>query len=170
MTSISNKYTVPCTYGDKCTREVCTFAHSLEELQIKECMYGYRCNRIHGTKNYNTGILDTTNKCYYIHPNENKMEYYVRTGYEVPNLPKIRTKKQQIPNITIDKTAVKQVPKGSWVKPVQIPQEEIPKGVPKELVQEQTNEIVISVSKEKLTEVLEIIKSSGIKNFKIEIC
>ena len=59
-----------------CTREKCTFAHSLSELQLGQCSFGETCKRKHGT-----------NCCQFKHPDETNEQYYSRTGIVKPDLP-----------------------------------------------------------------------------------
>lgn len=73
------KYTKPCrnvakvngVYG-VCTRPICTFAHSLTELQVPQCAFGNYCR---------------LPNCRFSHPGESKERYYERTGISVPDLP-----------------------------------------------------------------------------------
>jgi hypothetical protein len=78
-----------------CTRELCTFAHCLDELVIIDCAFGDRCNRKDGSIDYNSGVKDTSNKCTYLHPNENIDQYYERTGIEKPDIPRTNEKTRQ---------------------------------------------------------------------------
>ena len=55
-----------------CQRSYCTFAHTLEELQVMKCKFGDNCNNFY---------------CQYIHPFETKKSYFTRTGKSVPALP-----------------------------------------------------------------------------------
>jgi hypothetical protein len=59
-----------------CTREKCTFAHSLSELQIGQCSFGETCKRKNGS-----------NCCQFKHPDETNDQYYSRTGIVKPDLP-----------------------------------------------------------------------------------
>ncbi len=61
-------------YGN-CTRDVCTYAHSLEELRPKKCIFGDECKYIDSK----------TRSCRYIHPFEDLSQYAERTGYKEPN-------------------------------------------------------------------------------------
>ena len=60
-------------YG-KCTRDVCTYAHSLDELRPKKCIFGDECKYIESK----------TRSCRYIHPSEDLAKYAERTGYKEP--------------------------------------------------------------------------------------
>ena len=59
-----------------CSREKCTFAHSLSELQLSQCSFGDNCKRKNGS-----------NSCQFKHPDETNDKYYSRTGIEKPDLP-----------------------------------------------------------------------------------
>lgn len=61
-------------YG-KCTRDVCTYAHSLDELRPKKCIFGDECKYIESK----------TRSCRYIHPCEDLAKYAERTGYKEPD-------------------------------------------------------------------------------------
>jgi len=74
-------FTVPCRHVSKkdgkygcCSRDVCVFAHSLEELRIVSCHFGMKCTR-------------RETNCYFIHEGESREEYYKRTGKFQPDLP-----------------------------------------------------------------------------------
>lgn len=70
-----------------CTRNTCTFAHSLDELRLPICAFGRSCNKFHGVLDTN-GKLNTTIKCQFYHPEiETPDAFYVRTGQEKPDLP-----------------------------------------------------------------------------------
>jgi hypothetical protein len=58
--------TTMCKFGKKCTRKVCHFAHNLEELKPRECLFGKKCR--HG------------DKCRFFHPHcEDKIGFLKRT-------------------------------------------------------------------------------------------
>jgi hypothetical protein len=57
-------------YG-QCTRDVCTYAHSLMELKPRKCFFKDEC----------TNIGSKTHPCRYIHPSESFDEYVERTKY-----------------------------------------------------------------------------------------
>ena len=69
----SLKFTKPCEMimkKGRCYREDCTFAHTLNDLVLKECNKGKSCGNLH---------------CQYFHPNmESKVNYYKRIGKEAP--------------------------------------------------------------------------------------
>lgn len=69
-----------------CYREVCTFAHSLKELQLARCNFGARCNRIH----------NRSRLCMFFHEGtETSDEYYNRTCKTRPLLPETNEKTRQ---------------------------------------------------------------------------
>lgn len=70
-----------------CYREVCTFAHSLEEYQDPVCQFGSGCRHINGRIDRWTGFIDKKRKCGFKHPNEDRESYFSRTGKEMPDLP-----------------------------------------------------------------------------------
>jgi hypothetical protein len=91
------KCTKPCSYvlnkteqGEYgvCTREVCTFAHSLEEFVLPQCLFGANC-------------WYKENTCAFKHPNESDMEYYERTGTEQPDLP-CTSEKVRVPGKVVE--------------------------------------------------------------------
>ena len=84
------KGTKPCSYVCRhgvasfgvCTRLVCDFAHSQEELKYPTCVFGSICNRM------NLPLLDKSRQCHYLHEGKETIEqYYERTGIAKPNLP-----------------------------------------------------------------------------------
>jgi len=63
--------TTMCNFGKNCKRKVCHFAHSLEELKPKECLFGRNC------KYFGEG------KCKFFHPHgEDKKNYLRRTQHK----------------------------------------------------------------------------------------
>ena len=70
-----------------CYREICTFAHSLEEFNDPLCSFGDECRHIRGRKDRRTGQFDETKKCMFRHPTETREEYHTRTGKILPDLP-----------------------------------------------------------------------------------
>lgn len=73
-----NTCTKPCTYGLECTRNTCSYAHTISELRAFQCGWGEEC--------YNE-------KCRYWHPDsEDISQYYKRTGKQLPNLPHTGTR------------------------------------------------------------------------------
>lgn len=71
--SFSNEKTKMCVHGKSCKRgKTCRFAHSKEELVCLPCNKGNACSRP---------------GCTFIHPDENRDEYFVRVGdYIMPEL------------------------------------------------------------------------------------
>jgi len=60
--------TTMCTFGKRCRRRVCHFAHNLEELKPRECLFGADCR--HGKK------------CRFFHPHcEDKAAFLKRTAH-----------------------------------------------------------------------------------------
>lgn len=100
ITSTSNQtnlFTRPCEHVVKpfnengafgvCTRKLCTFAHSLEELKIPHCGNGEKCKHINGKKDSSKKFIIGT-QCKFKHPQEDEEQWKVRTNYVVPDLPK----------------------------------------------------------------------------------
>ena len=56
-----------------CTRSVCTFAHSLQELKIPKCRFMSNCR--------------SKFPCKFLHPDETVDAWILRTGEKLPNLP-----------------------------------------------------------------------------------
>jgi len=72
-----------------CTREVCTFAHSLDEYKLPECQFGKSCRSIWGVVT-STGDFDERpeSRCAFWHRGiESHEEYYERTQRQKPLLP-----------------------------------------------------------------------------------
>lgn len=69
-----------------CTREVCTFAHSLAELQDPKCSFGAGCRYIRGRRTRD-GRFDKARKCKFRHPKEDRDTYLKRIGKTLPDLP-----------------------------------------------------------------------------------
>ena len=64
-----------CTFGDKCN-----FAHSFEELRVKECGWGYDCKKVafDDGKYYNATNAGAK-CCNFLHPEETKKNFCFRT-------------------------------------------------------------------------------------------
>ena len=66
-----------CQHGDNCR-----FAHSLDELNISDCLFGQRC---HFVKMSNGELIDvdkTKKVCTHKHPHENRESFMRRTGLD----------------------------------------------------------------------------------------
>jgi len=65
-----------CSFGDKCN-----FVHDLDELRVKECRFGDECIKV-GYSVSNGNYFNTATKvfCTFLHPEETKHNYCVRTG------------------------------------------------------------------------------------------
>lgn len=157
-----------------CYREICTFAHSLDELQLPRCAFGDKCYRRN----------DKSNLCQFSHPGESMDQFYSRTGKEKPDLPQTseetrKPKKQEKFVVDLshhdedkpkEKTKdkpnekTKEKPKqqtapvksGAWVKPVN-----------QKLTEESTT-IVIRVPKELAQSALEVAIIRGLTDFRVE--
>lgn len=70
-----------------CTREMCTFAHSMEELQLPICGFDGTCRYVHGKRDHKTKQKIPGTKCKYYHSFELIEEWITRTGVDRPNLP-----------------------------------------------------------------------------------
>jgi hypothetical protein len=62
-----------CIHGNKCK-----YAHSKDELNIKNCSFNDNCNKI--KKECDGKIVNNGSICFYIHPGETKEEFFSRTG------------------------------------------------------------------------------------------
>lgn len=79
---VVNVRTKVCKNGENCTFKGCTFAHSLDEFNPKECFTGDYCEDM---------------KCQYFHPTlESKREFLERTGQPMPK-EKEEKKEEDIP-------------------------------------------------------------------------
>lgn len=74
-----------------CYREICTFAHSLEELNDPMCGFDSVCRHRLG-KVQRDSTVDKTLKCMYRHTDETREEWVNRTGCVIPDLPKTSEK------------------------------------------------------------------------------
>jgi len=116
---------ISLTTGAKCPHGAkCRFAHSVEQLQHKECRYGKECRYI---KAIGVGIYKNTytDPCSYFHPDETNESYIARSGLKVtpkvtpkvapptPPAPKVAPPTPPAPKIA---PAPKMAP---WAKPAQ---------------------------------------------------
>jgi len=105
-----------------CYREICTFAHSISELQLAPCAFGKNCRRRDGTYDRETGKTNKSKpaRCQFKHPDESTDQFYTRTGRDKPDLPATSEKtRQPKPRKT---TNLKPVLKTAVVKPCDRPQ------------------------------------------------
>lgn len=159
---------IPEEYG-VCYREICTFAHSLAELQLPRCAFGDKCYRRN----------DKSNLCQFSHPGEGVDEFYTRTGKNKPDLPatsEATRKPKAQEKFVIDLSHHDELPKqekrkeykpkdksappnpvksGAWAKPIN-----------KKLTEETT--IVIRVPKELAQNALEVALTRGLTDFRVE--
>jgi hypothetical protein len=72
--------------GEVCRHGVrCRFAHSLEELVVAKCVFGAECRRVEcGVGGCYKNCGDRV--CSFIHPDEDKEGFYVRTGLKKPTV------------------------------------------------------------------------------------
>ena len=106
-----------------CYREECSFAHSLNELNIPKCIFGDDCKKIYATWDYNLGINDSNKKCEFKHPFESNEEYFNRTKIRIPDLPKThehsRKPMKDVKKEEVKKDVKKEVQvESSWGKPL----------------------------------------------------
>lgn len=76
---ISVEKGIKCPHGDKCR-----FAHSVDELQLPQCMFGCDCRFVQSMGNGLFGNFGTRKVCKFIHTGESKESYYTRTGVKPP--------------------------------------------------------------------------------------
>ena len=69
-----------------CLRHVCTFAHSLEELNDPMCGFDATCRFRHGRPRRD-GTVDSNGKCMFLHSDETREDWLKRTGRKLPALP-----------------------------------------------------------------------------------
>jgi hypothetical protein len=69
-----------------CTRSVCNFAHSLDELKLPSCHFDLSCRTRNGKRLYD-GSCDYEKICQFKHSDENMDGWLKRTGKTLPNLP-----------------------------------------------------------------------------------
>ena len=72
--------------GEVCRHGLrCRFAHSLDEMVVAKCVFGAECRRINcGVGGCYKNCGDRV--CSFIHPGEDKEEFYVRTGLKKPTV------------------------------------------------------------------------------------
>lgn len=76
-----------CSLGDQCTRgNNCRFAHSEDELNISECVFGDQCRFIF-KDNSNIINVSKTKICRHKHPGEDKESFYKRIQTSTNNCP-----------------------------------------------------------------------------------
>ena len=150
---------VPCL--NTSNGKMCTYAHQLDELSVRECMFKDNC---HFVKCENGGIYVSTKDsvCMYSHLHETFDNYVYRV---------IEPRRK----IVTEKTAV---PKKEYIVPNPIPENKEKswadimcndEEVKEEVAPEDSDEISIECSSEDLVKILNIMITKGKKNFKIKI-
>jgi hypothetical protein len=163
--------TAMCSFGKDCKRQVCHFAHTLDELRVFECTFKHNCHN--------------GDRCTYFHPERESKEEFVERKFgkqiqpeQQPQLaPKCKTTvpppqqtqpvvSQQIPLLHKVSTPVQQYPPlpAPWARPIMpmvLPPQVLPPQVPPQ------SKIVIQCSKENFMEVLKQVQ--GQQNVQIQI-
>jgi hypothetical protein len=98
------QFTQPCKHLKQdaqgvwtaCFREVCTFAHSLDEYKCPPCQFDKNCRFRYGRYN-NQGVLDKQAACRFKHGNETVEQWCNRIQKPLPHLPQTneQTRKPQ---------------------------------------------------------------------------
>jgi hypothetical protein len=68
-----------------CYNKNCTFAHKRDEMNVQNCSYGSKCNKISYINNIATN--STVNICEFIHPIETHLSFFERIGAPVMAYP-----------------------------------------------------------------------------------
>jgi hypothetical protein len=167
------------TYG-VCTRDVCTYAHSLQEYKVPRCVFGDKCYRRDQAGD---------RACAYMHPKENLDSYCDRTGKSKPDLPESsestrRPEPRKIVPVVPVPTPKDSVQKTPTVVPVPTPKDSVQKTPPlaatpaqkipalvrtTPLPQVKTVTTVIRVPKEMFANAMEYAIKLGLQDFKIVI-
>ena len=77
-----------------CYRSICTFAHSLDELNDPMCGFDSTCRFQNGHPHWD-GTVDPTGKCMFRHSNETREVWLKRTGRKLPDLPQTNEKTRE---------------------------------------------------------------------------
>ena len=99
-----------CRHGARCR-----FAHSLEELVIAKCVFGVECRRVEcGVDGCYKNCGDKV--CTFIHPDEDKDGFYVRTGLKKETVPvkAVPVKAVPVKTVPVKAVPVKAVPVKGW--------------------------------------------------------
>lgn len=56
----------------------CTYAHKIDELKISPCVFGNECHHVIKNDGIYSNKEDSTKKCFYLHPEEDKKNYKKR--------------------------------------------------------------------------------------------
>ena len=70
-----------------CTRQYCTFAHSIAELQVPACGFDGSCRFLYGKRDYNTHQIIPNTQCRFRHSNETIDGWLERSGSKRTPLP-----------------------------------------------------------------------------------
>jgi len=173
--------------NEKCPHgENCRFAHSLDELNISNCLFGNQCRFV---------IIGVASKltngkkcCTHKHPGETKEEFYTRTGLDryrkAP--PKLMVPSAVLTNMaSVKETEFKQDRNQgiNWAEKIKPPvQHQTPKVPPVQPVQHdetepkvplvqpaQHDETVLKVPRELAVQAMELALKSGKKNIRVEV-
>ena len=154
-----------------CTRDVCTYAHSLQEYKVPRCVFGDKCYRRDQTGD---------RSCTYLHPKENLEMYCDRTGKSKPDLPETSDSSRRpepkkivpvVPAPVVIKTTTTPKPTVETT-PVPVSAPKIPalvRTTPLVLTKNQSYTTVIRVPKEMFEQAMELAIKQKLQDFKIVI-
>jgi hypothetical protein len=177
--------------GRKCTNgENCRFAHNIDQLSIKECIFRDRCTfvRFHDTE---TGMFYTNNNikqklCQFLHPRETIENYLARMTLSKPSqMPSLlRSNVTHSAPISRPMSHSKSTENGSWTRIIrktvkhphlnilELSEESEDEGNAKYKSENESSanqEIVVKVPKEAVESALRAIIESGKTNIRLEI-
>ena len=137
--------------------KLCTYAHQIDELQVRECMFKNKCNFVSCGEGSRYTTKDRT-ICMYSHPDETVDNYVYRV---------IEPRRGVVVNKTL-------VPKKEYVIPAPIPENKEKSWADvmcddEVAAEDEEGEVSIETSKEDLVKILNVMIAKGKKNFKIKI-
>ena len=103
-----------------CTRPECTFAHSLEEMQVPSCLFDSNCRFIHGKIDRSTRKRIPDTHCRFRHSFETINEWIKRSGVKRDPLPETSEHSRKPRAVTPIDTTINENPKQRIAIPVAI--------------------------------------------------
>ena len=103
-----------------CTRPQCTFAHSLEEMQVPSCLFDTNCRFIHGKIDRSTRKRIPDTRCRFRHSFETINEWIKRSGVKRDPLPETSEYSRKPRAVTPIDTTINENPKQRIAIPVAI--------------------------------------------------
>lgn len=156
---------------EKCPHgENCRFAHSLDELNISNCLFGQQCRFV---RCFNGNVVNTGKKtCHHKHPDESVDCFFKRTGLD-------KYKKKSCEPLVLDlkkgeidyqKDRMQGINWATKLKPTNVDNQlAIKTKISSTQITSEVNEIILRVPKELAMQAMELTLKNSTKSIRVEI-